>query len=70
MTPDKLLNLPVAPFGFRLVAYLRPILCDPMDCSPPGSSVYGISQARILMWVVNFMEVEIWQELLKHDTET
>ena len=22
--------------------------CDPMDCSPPGSSVYGISQARIL----------------------
>ena len=45
-------------------------LCDPMDCSPPGSSVYGISQARILMWVVNFMEVEIWQELLKHDTET
>ena len=26
-------------------------LCDPMDCSPPGSSVYGISQARILKWV-------------------
>ena len=26
-------------------------LCDPMDCSPPGSSVYGISQARILEWV-------------------
>ena len=25
-----------------------PILCDPMDCSPPGSSVHGISQARIL----------------------
>ena len=25
-----------------------PILCDPMDCSPPGSSVLGISQARIL----------------------
>ena len=23
-------------------------LCDPMDCSPPGSSVHGISQARIL----------------------
>ena len=23
-------------------------LCDPMDCSPPGSSVYGILQARIL----------------------
>ena len=26
-------------------------LCDPMDCSPPGSSVYGILQARILQWV-------------------
>ena len=25
-------------------------LCDPMDCSPPGSSVHGISQARILAW--------------------
>ena len=28
-----------------------PSLCDPMDCSPPGSSVHGISQARILEWV-------------------
>ena len=26
-------------------------LCDPMDCSSPGSSVYGILQARILEWV-------------------
>ena len=26
-------------------------LCDPMDCSPPGSSVRGLSQARILEWV-------------------
>ena len=25
--------------------------CDPVDCSPPGSSVLGISQARILGWV-------------------
>ena len=25
--------------------------CDPMDCSPQGSSVHGISQARILEWV-------------------
>ena len=25
--------------------------CDPMDCSPPGSSVYGILQARIQEWV-------------------
>ena len=27
------------------------IFCDPMDCSPPGSSVHGIFQARILEWV-------------------
>ena len=26
-------------------------LCDAMDCSPPGSSVHGISQARIMEWV-------------------
>ena len=26
-------------------------LCDPMDCSPPGSSVHGISQPRILEWL-------------------
>ena len=27
------------------------ILCNPMDCSPPGSSVHGILQAGILEWV-------------------
>ena len=26
-------------------------LCDPLDCSPPGSSARGILQARILEWV-------------------
>ena len=26
-------------------------LCDPMDFSPPGSSVHGIFQARVLEWV-------------------
>ena len=26
-------------------------LCDTMDCSPPGSSVHGIFQARVLEWV-------------------
>ena len=29
----------------------HPTLCNPMDCSPPGSSVQGILQARILEWV-------------------
>ena len=28
------------------------ILCNPMDCSPPGSSVHEIFQARVLEWVV------------------
>ena len=30
---------------------LCPTLCDPMDYSPPGSSVHGILQARLLEWV-------------------
>ena len=30
---------------------LRLTLCDPMDSSPPGSSLHGILQARILEWV-------------------
>ena len=30
---------------------LCPFLCDPVDCSLPGSSVHGILQARILEWV-------------------
>ena len=30
---------------------LCPTLCDPMDHIPPGSSVYGILQARIRKWV-------------------
>ena len=31
---------------------LCPTLCDPVDCRPPGSSVHGIFQARILEWAV------------------
>ena len=34
-----------------LVAQLCPTLCNTMDCSPPGSSVRGVSRARILEWV-------------------
>ena len=33
------------------VAQSCPTLCDPMDCSPPGSSAHEILQARILEWV-------------------
>ena len=32
------------------VAQSCPTLCDPMDCSPPGSPIHGISQARVLEW--------------------
>ena len=34
----------------RLVVHSHPTLCAPVDCSPPGSSVHGTSQARILEW--------------------
>ena len=34
-----------------LVPQLCPTLWDPMDCSPSGSSIHGILQARILEWV-------------------
>ena len=35
------------------VIVIQPCLthCNPMDCSPPGSSVHGILQARVLAWV-------------------
>ena len=33
------------------VVQLCPTLCNPMDYSPPGSSVHGIFQARVLEWV-------------------
>ena len=36
---------------FVLVAQLCLTLCDPMDSTPPGSSVHGILQSRILEWV-------------------
>jgi len=37
-----------------------PTLCDPMDSSPPGSSVHRILQARILEWVaISFSTVAL-----------
>ena len=36
------------------VAQACPTLCDPMDCSLPGSSVHGILQAGVLEWVIIF----------------
>ena len=40
---------------------LCPTLCNPMDCSPPGSSVHEIPQARILEWVaISFPRGSTW----------
>ena len=47
------------------VAQSCPILSEPMDCSPPGSSVHGIFQARVLEWgAIAFSEV---LEILKKE---
>ena len=53
---------PPSEFGRSvLVAQSCPILCDPMECSPPGSSVLGILQARILEWVaIPFSRESSW----------
>ena len=37
------------------VAQSCPTLCDPMDCSVPGSSLHGILRARVLEWVAIFL---------------
>ena len=42
------------------VSQLCPTFCHPMDCSPPGFSVHGILQARILEWVA----IPFFQEIL------
>ena len=49
-----------------LVAQPCPTLCNPMDCSLPGSSVHEIFQARILEWVaifVNYIRTETKAEI-------
>ena len=38
-------------YSSHLVTQSGPTLCDPMDCNPPGFSVHGLLQARILGWV-------------------
>ena len=52
--PDYSLNLQLGTCpSFVWVPQSCPTLFNPMDCSPPGSSVHGILQARILEWVAN-----------------
>ena len=46
-----------------LVVQLCPAFCDPMDCSPPDSSVHEILQARILEWVaIPFSRGSSWSK--------
>jgi len=46
----------------REVAQSHPTLSDPMDCSPPGSSVHGIFQARVLEWgAIAFSKSATWR---------
>ena len=45
-----------------LVDKLCLTLCDPLDCSPPGSSVHGILQARVLEWGTIAFSPGTWQE--------
>ena len=42
------------------VAQSCPTLCNPMNCSLPGSSLHGILQARVLEWVAIFLLQEIF----------
>ena len=44
-----------------------PTLCDPIDGSPPGSSVHGIFQARVLEWGAITFSEEYTEELYKKD---
>ena len=49
-----------------LVTKSCPIFCDPMGCSLPGSSVYRISQTRILEWVaISFSNAWKWKVKVK-----
>ena len=53
--------LPYNPGGESEVAQSCPTLCDPMDCSPTGSSIHGIFQARVLEWVaISFSRGSSW----------
>ena len=48
------------------VAQSCPTLSNPMDCSPPGSPVHGIFQARVLEWgAIAFSAYRVWRSLNK-----
>ena len=52
---------PLCKYMYVLVAQSCPTLCNPMYCSPPGSSVHGILHARTLEWFpISFSNVSIY----------
>ena len=58
---QKSTAIPFSSISCSLVTKSCPTLCDPMDCSLPGSSVRGIFHARILEWVaISFSRVSSW----------
>ena len=48
------------------VAQSCPTPSDPMDCSPPGSSVHGIFQARVLEWVAIAFSKQVFTYILDY----
>ena len=52
------------------VTQLCPTLSDLMDCSPPGSSVHGIFQARVLEWLAIAFSMTNLDSILKMSTLT
>jgi len=48
------------------VAQSCPTFSDPMDCSPPGSSIHGIFQARVLEWgAIAFSDDQLREHIKK-----
>ena len=62
----------LSPFPYTMCglhAQLCPTLCNAMDCSPPGSFVHRIFQARILEWVtISSSKGSCWHRDLTHDS--
>ena len=46
-------KIQICSFLFKVKSLSHVRLCDPVDCSLPGSSVHGIFQARVLEWVAS-----------------
>ena len=50
----------------REVAQSYLTLSDAMDCNPPGSSIHGIFQARVLEWgAIAFSDKDLWEPIIQ-----